>query len=118
MLAQSVTSGTVVALSMGELMSVIITLIGLVGGVIAFVRKDERDKARIDLGEKSTSELVKIQTEDRRQIGDLREQVLTLTLRLGGLTEQVTRLVDTVSSLLARPPATTRQPQKRQPTKN
>ncbi len=84
MLTQQLSSGTVVALSMGELISVLVTLIGIVGGVIAFVRKDEQDNARLSISEKAIADL---------------------TLQVSKLTEQVQHLATLSTNPARRPKA-------------
>ena len=49
MLAQTISSGTVVALSMSELIGVVAALLGLIGGITVLVRKLERDSVRGDM---------------------------------------------------------------------
>jgi hypothetical protein len=66
-----VTSETVVALSMGELLTVATVLVSVIGGIIAFVRKDEKDNFRLNQNEKAIADLT-------QQVGKLTEQIQLL----------------------------------------
>lgn len=96
MLAQQLSSGTVIALSMGELLSVLVMLVSVIGGITAFVRKDEKDKARLEQIEKSHSEIEKSH-------GGLVKSHSDLVVQVAKLTEQIQQMLQLI-------PSTTQQP--------
>lgn len=79
MFAQQLNSGTVIALSMGELLSMLVVLVSVIGGIVAFVRKDEKDKGRLMQIEKSHSEIEKSHSELVKSHSNLVVQVAKLT---------------------------------------
>jgi uncharacterized protein YoxC len=99
MLTQQLSSGTVIALSMGELLSVLVMLVSVIGGIIAFVRKDEKDKSRLEQIEKSHSEIEKSHSGLVKSHSDLVVQVAKLT-------EQIQQMLQLI-------PSTTQQPRSR-----
>nr|WP_293845419.1 hypothetical protein [uncultured Arsenicibacter sp.] len=89
MLLDSIASDTVVQLTIEQLIAVVMSLVTLVGGVITYVRKEERQKARFEQLEKSASELA--------------DQVTTLT-------SEVNKLVGVVEQLFQEAKAERRKP--------
>lgn len=101
LLVQTISSGTVVALSMSELLGVIAALLGFIGGIVVIVRKLERDDVRGDmrlsLVESRQVEQALATAEQARSQQTTTQQLLLLTKEVSILTKEVSTLTEALN---------------------
>lgn len=100
MTLQSLSSESVVSLSLGQLIVVIVTLVSAMGVIVAYVRNEQKKEDRLSLVES-------VQEKQTIQIADLTRTLQSTLQQIALLTQQVKSLAETIDKD-HRPPTPTR----------